>query len=222
MDNIKFDLDRLGVIDDDMIKKYIDELEYSIIKKQIDAIEPIDFGSPMNILLISDRLLGCAKGLKEYLQSNPSITVDLVNTSADAVRIIRGNSIDFLIIVGLLKDETDYNVVKFFKRVNKYSGIIFYALLDNAIKDLCKKYVIDYTYDRRRLPDNLCFLMKGAYLCESMRIQDVYPNVTLEQTKEIRLQIRREVLKDIIRSEAEQPQKKCLGIIAALLRYLGL
>ena len=104
---------------------------YGEIRKQVEGMQPFTFGAVINVLLITDRLHGCAQGLKEYLQNSSDISVDVVYDVASAQQAIREKPIDFLIVVGFLKDRKKYNVIKYAEQVNKYASVIMYASLDN-------------------------------------------------------------------------------------------
>jgi len=184
------------------IAKTENELRYSLIKKQIDTMETLTFGLSINVLLISDRLYGCAKGLKEYLQNSTDITaeyVDLVKASSDdAIKLITEKPFDFLIIVGHLQDDSKYSIVKHFQSVNKYSCVAFYALYTALILNLSKTYGIDDLYDREKPLDELLASMRRTYDMKQFR--------------------KEEAQKGINGDEQEQP-KQPTGFLALLRRF---
>ena len=83
-------------------KRYLNEndryeniRDYENAKKQIENMSTLTFGAEINVLLLTDRLLGCSRGLQEYLQNSTDITVDLVHTRDEAQTLIDQKPIDF-------------------------------------------------------------------------------------------------------------------------------
>jgi len=88
----------------------IDDTAYRLIKVQIDNEKALTFNTPINVLLLTDRLAGCTLGVKEYLENSTNITADMVSDFVEATDLILKKSYDFLSIVGYLKDELGYEV----------------------------------------------------------------------------------------------------------------
>ena len=132
------------------ILEFNNEMDYLLMREQIEAMQKITFGSSINALLITDRLNGCAQGLKEYLSNSSDIVVQLVNNYADAASIISAQPIDFLIVVGYLQEKDNYDAVSAVKQFNKYSNVIMYANLDEHIITHCEKYKINDFWHRPR------------------------------------------------------------------------
>ncbi|MCL2398958.1 MAG: hypothetical protein FWC91_04320 [Defluviitaleaceae bacterium] len=165
------------------------EPHYTLIKKQIKPIPLATFSSPINILLITDRLWGYTRGLKEYMESVPGVSADLASDSAEADQIIQAKPIDFLIIVGYLKSKECYSAVKSFERINKFSCAIMYAILDEYIQIERLKYGINYEFSRLIPIEEFVLFMCDLYAKETQRMhQTVSPEATREQLRTEALQ----------------------------------
>ena len=188
-----------------------DEFDYGKILGQFDTEKPLTFGSPINVLLITNRLFGCAEGLKEYLQNSTDITVNLVSNSDDAIQIILERPIEFLILVGYSKDIRTYGILKFFKRANKYSDTILYTVMEDYVFALGEEHGIDYVCNRMLSVDLLIKSMRGSYFEQTTKTLDDHPEAAPEQAEEIRKQVRVEALAEISHGK---------GLAMALKRFI--
>lgn len=235
------------------LKKNIDDAnnkqDYRYIKEQINAKETLTFSTPIKVLLMTDRLQGCAKGLKEYFENSTDITVNLVDScenNISATRLILDKHIDFLIVVGYLRNKYNYNVVDFFRRVNQYSNVILFAGLDSFIQYESAKYGIEYVCNRRNPVELLVGIMVYLYDYENLKmlraykaLEDDYPNLlddyinetgddgfanTPKQVETVRNYFRQKALEDIKRSEEPQtqPEAPSTSAISKLRRFFGL
>jgi len=184
------------------MKFHDDKRDYDKLKEQIDKIEKLTFASPINVLLITNRLIGCAKGVSEYLQNSTNITVrffDLTSASDDIMNLITEEYFDFLIIVGYLENENKYDIVKLFQRYNKYSATSFFSLHTGHILHLCNKYNIEDLYDRNEPLGELIKSMERTYDRQFQRIADAYP---VESSKYLKDEISYRELQERIRNDA--------------------
>jgi len=193
-----------------------DEYDYDLIKQQIDTTQPVEFGHKIKVLLMTDRLHGCAAGLKEYLENSTDITVSLVNGLDGAAKAIRTKHIEFLIIIGYLRSKRNYEVVQYFKRVNPYSSVIIYAHTDGCINNERLTYGITFTYHRKEPVGDFISFMRILHEIENQRlyVESIY--VTREE-------VSRKVLQDMRRAEEEEKREdRQAGMFAVLLRRFGL
>jgi len=137
--------------------------DYTSAKNQIKEMQTLTFGAKVNVLLVTDRLPGCAKGLQEYLQNSTDITVDMAYTLESARDVIQKKAIDFLIIVGYLKHRTNYEIKEFFEKTNKQSTAIMYAILDDLIYEECKTHNITHKYQRMEPMNGFLSFMRICY-----------------------------------------------------------
>ena len=160
-------------------------MNYQVIKDQIDKMQaPLTFGSSINILLITDRLQGSAFGLMEYFQNSTDISVDFVNSLEGASQAIHAKPFDFLIIVGYLRRKSSYNAIQSFRKINKYSSVIIYAILDVHIYSECKEYGIEYSYERFGPVDGFVSFMREIYDKDTHNMHtEVSPDATREQVR---------------------------------------
>ena len=141
----------------------VDRMDYELVKKQIDLEKPITFGAVINVLLFSNRLKGCTQGLLEYLQHSTDITARSVSTLKEAKAAICEKPFDFLVIVGYLDYEFNYEVKELFEIRNKFSSVIIYAMLDSVITYACSKYKIKWSFDRCKPIAGLIEYMKNLH-----------------------------------------------------------
>ena len=150
----------------DDIERITDEYIYCFQKAKIDAMPPPEFGAAIHVLVITDRLPGCAKGLVEYLEKGRDITVDLVDNFAAAQQIINQNPVDFLVIVGYLRSKTNYKIVDFVAENSPHANVIMYANIDDLIIKECSKYKIQHMYNRFDPIDEFVAFMRSVCCCE--------------------------------------------------------
>jgi len=195
-----------------------DEYDYDLIKKQMETMHPVTFGYKINVVLITDRLQGCAKGLKEYLENSTDISVNLVNSLNNAIKIIHAKPIDFLIVVGYLRLKRNYEAVTEFMHINKYSSAIIYAHSDGCINSERLKYGITFTYNRSEPVEGFVSFMRVLYEMENQRMYAESMYATREE-------VRRKALRDICRAEEEQgtnEKSNRIDMITILRRRFGL
>jgi len=186
---------------------HVNEQYYDKMKKKVDAMQPLTFGTPISVLLITDGLEGCAKGLKLYLSKSSDISVDLViNDPGSAVQILLEKSIDFLIIVGHMENEKNYDAVKVFDYYNRYSCAILFALLDDAT--LCKNsgYEVQYAYDVLAPISGFTPYMRKLY---DEATKDMHTTFSPEMTRH---QVRLDFIKTLEAFD-ESPQKAFYGFL---------
>ena len=154
----------------DEFDRKLNVCDYVNAKAQIKVMQTLTFGSEINVLLITDRMPGCANGLREYLQNSTDITVDLVNRMEDAKKIASNKRIDFLIIVGYLEKKRNYKAMQAVKNTNKHVSVIIYAGLDCVIDYECDAHGIILKYDRYKSIEGFIAYMRGCYDSETARI----------------------------------------------------
>jgi len=149
------EIEKLEDESDQQIELYV----YDESIKQIDLANKITFGNDISVLLLSDRLPGCAAGLEEFLAYSTDISVQRVNNFEDAKKIITEMPIDFLIIVGYLENLRNYDVIELYRSLNRFHNVVFFAILSDHIKYLSVQYNITLKFDRwAPLEDFLLFL----------------------------------------------------------------
>jgi len=114
------------------ITRELNIVHYADMKNMLKQ-PPFTYGTPVNVLLVSDRLPDFAKQVQECLQHSTDVTAHLVNDSKSALRLIYEIPFDFLIIVGTMLDESDYNFVRDFHYFNEYSISIVYGLMEEFV-----------------------------------------------------------------------------------------
>ena len=161
----------------DEIMQIVNISDYIDIRKKIETMSMITFGLKINVLIISDRLYVVAKGLQEYLLNSSDINVDLEDNLEASKQIIMLKPIDFLIIVGYLKNKENYESIQAVKKLNKHCCVVMFASLDSIIYEECATHGITYKYHRRHSLDGLIDYMRQIYRVETVQYQrDYSPN----------------------------------------------
>ncbi|MFA9377842.1 MAG: hypothetical protein ACERKZ_13970 [Lachnotalea sp.] len=101
----------------------------------------------ISVLILSDRLMFNAKKLADYLVT-AGIKVIALTTSKDQALKFSDQKIDFLIIVGYLKDSQNYGIIEEYRERNISCIAVHWAILDGLINMYCNKYKIPLQFDR--------------------------------------------------------------------------
>lgn len=141
------------------------------------------------VLIISDRLLDCAKALSNFLIAAGIYVVGVVENKQQVLKTTESQSIDYLIIAGYLNDTKNYEVIEELRHQYKTFIPIQWAILDSLITSYCFQYRIPLKFDRTLpLDDFVEFLQehkddKWGYIQE---VQDDYTYRELEDTEELK------------------------------------
>lgn len=102
-----------------------------------------------NVLLFSDRLKGESEILADFLKSNSNLhIVGIYDDFESAKEKVELEKLDFIVIVGYLSKEKNYEIVDYTRRCNHDIRTIHYALLDTILSLHDTKYRIYFRYDR--------------------------------------------------------------------------
>lgn len=129
------------------------------------------------VLIISDRLIDCAKVLSNYLCSVGIYVVDVVENKQQVLKTAEEQTIDYLIIAGYLKDISNYEVIEELRNQHKSFIPIHWAMLDSLITSYCFQYQIPLKFDR-----TLPMTDFAAYLQEHKDDQWTYREELNEET----------------------------------------
>lgn len=110
--------------------------------------EHIDFTG--NILILSDRLVFLASELLLCIEEiSDANMIGLVSDYTDMKEFMNCD-IDYLIIVGYLKNEDNYIIIDKLRKKNENLKTIQWAIIDNIITYNSMKYKIRYQFDRMK------------------------------------------------------------------------
>lgn len=103
--------------------------------------------TPIRVIILSDRLIEHANKLSDYLLST-GIQVITMATSREQALMFLDERIDFIIIVGYLKDHKNYEIVSdcIIRRLPTIA--IQWAMLDALIISYCSIYKIPLRFER--------------------------------------------------------------------------
>ena len=140
-----------------------DQVIYNEIKKQMDSNATYHFGHKINIMVLSDRLMGCFNGLCEYLRQYDDIIVMKVQSLKESEKICSKAAPDIFIIVGYLANKNLYNILKTVKRANPYACTLIYAMLDECITTIKFHYRIEFAFSRHDPMTDFIGFLKEIY-----------------------------------------------------------
>jgi len=103
----------------------------------------------INLLILSDRLIDCAKELENYICSfSENINVlGIATNRLEVMQLAENMPVDYLIIAGYLKNIHSYDIVHELWE-EKSCISVHWAMLDTLIIKLCSKYKIPLMFDR--------------------------------------------------------------------------
>jgi len=167
------------------VRVALNEGYYTRMQKRVASMRRFNFGTSISVLLITDRLEGCAEGLKLYLKKSTDIAVELViNDPGRAIQILHESPIDFLIVVGYLENKDNYDAIRIFDYFNRYSQAIIYAPVDEVIAAKSYPYEIIYAYDMFSPVDNLITYMRRLYdQATQCMHEEISPKATRAQVR---------------------------------------
>lgn len=125
---------------------FIQDSHVQIFKSQITENEYTNLKG--NILIISDRLTLLASELFSYLKTNTDANIVGVISSINEMELIDSKNLEYVIIVGYLEDEKNYDIVEMVRSMSPNVKTVQWAMLDSYINTLSKKYNISFQFDR--------------------------------------------------------------------------
>jgi len=124
----------------------IHNLDFQNKINQIDKTNSYKFGDEVKVLILTDRLIGCADGLKECLKCYPDITVHLIYNAIESTNI--PIIPDFIVFVGYLTNKRKYQICDYAKKINISAVSILYARIDDCSLFEKFQYKLDECFDR--------------------------------------------------------------------------
>jgi len=141
------------------------------------SIEPITFGSPINVMLVSDSYYYCAKELKKLLEKSSDINKVFIKClPLNAIQMIMNRPFDFLIYVGPMAHRKGYKPTQFFHMLNQFSVAMMYAPIDDFIKIESYDSDTSYAHDLFAPIDTLIPFMREAYAKETALMHSISPD----------------------------------------------
>lgn len=107
-----------------------------------------DLSELTRVLIISDRLIDCAKALSNFLITAGISVVGVVENKQQVLKTTESQPIDYLIIAGYLNDTRNYEVIEELRHQYKPFIPIQWAILDSLITSYCFQYRIPLKFDR--------------------------------------------------------------------------
>ena len=118
-------------------------------KMRGDIVEKNEnLSKPMTVLLLSDRLTNWAHHLSKYLSNQGIQVLGIAENKREVFSILDSGEIDYLIIVGYLKESSTYEVVEELKKEISFKPVQW-AILDAVIGSYCSQFNISLRFDRR-------------------------------------------------------------------------
>lgn len=161
---LEFEDDKELAETEQLLERYIEGYQYHWFTKQSQENPKHNWGDNLNILMMSDRCPGRARGLCDYLRSNTKLSsVKLCHTLEDAKDYIQKVSIDILMFVGYQENKSNYDIKRILKGRNNRVYSVMYAFLDSIIERYCNKYKIKYAFSYTKPVAELIDYMDISY-----------------------------------------------------------
>jgi len=137
-----------------------ERLMYGKIRRQIISDPRLEWGEGLNILLLSDRALGRASGLLNYLVEKTNAADVLLCTGVAAARAHWDYfTPDILIFVGMPQNRENYQAIRMAKQMNPYVMVVMFACLDNIVGLDCRQLGIRYAFScNKPISEGLAYL----------------------------------------------------------------
>ncbi len=104
---------------------------------------------PIQILIISDRLMEQAKVLADFFDGLEDFhVIGIAENARQALQLAENNRIDYLIISGYLRLEETYCVIAELRKRDKKLLAVHWAILDTLIDIFCQRYKIPLKFER--------------------------------------------------------------------------
>ncbi|HHV12553.1 MAG TPA: hypothetical protein GXX75_19955 [Clostridiales bacterium] len=104
---------------------------------------------PMQILILSDRLMEQAKVLADFFNGLEDFhVIGIAENAPQALQLAENNRIDYLIISGYLRLEETYRVIAELQKWDKKLLTVHWAILDTLIDIFCHRYKIPLKFER--------------------------------------------------------------------------
>lgn len=125
---------------------------YENILGQLARDPPIEFGSGLSILIVSDRCPGRAWGLNHYLSEKTKVSRIAIIHSLREYTQLEEKSYDIVIFVGMQNNKTNYEIMGKAPRHNGNAVFVMFASVDKIIENEKWQYGIPNLFNSR---DNL-------------------------------------------------------------------
>jgi len=126
------------------IYSHTENFQYDAMLKQADADAYFDFGSDLNILLITDCAIGRALGLQYYLTKKTSFSNIRLCIELEQVDEYLKNAPDIIIIVGMPNQTELYKAIH--KGLAPQAMIFMCDFLDAVVEAECRIQGIRYAF----------------------------------------------------------------------------
>ena len=124
------------------------DITYHRTLEQFDPNQQYQFGEKANVLILTDRLMGYADGIYEFLSLHQDLTVYQVRSLADVEQALAKCKPDILLIVGCLANSDLYDSIDLLKRANPYVCNVLYARADDCTDTHMLYHHIEFLFHR--------------------------------------------------------------------------
>jgi len=131
------------------IEQICAEFNFDVLQKQFDlSYEEADFQYITgNFLILSDRLASTACKLGSFI--NEKTGGDVLGTILNKDELRKDMlDIDYLIVVGYLENESNFEVINKIRAKNHRMSVVFYATLSSITRRQMNKYGVDCIFER--------------------------------------------------------------------------
>ena len=144
----------------DDFKDFYENMMLDGIRKQTETDPRIEWGDGLNVLIISDRALGRAEGLRVYLYDKTDFKNICLCRNITEIKVYLESVTPIIIIfVGMAQKKINYEAIEMAKKKNPFVLIAMFAFLDGIIETECERYQIRYAFScNKPVKDGLEYL----------------------------------------------------------------
>ena len=131
------------------IEQICAEFNFDVLRKQFDlSHKETDFKYIVgNFLILSDRLDGMACKLGSFIsEKTRGRVLGVISSKGELEKDML--DIDYLIIVGYLKDESNFEIIDEIRAKNHRMNVIFYATFSSITKRQMNEYGVNCIFER--------------------------------------------------------------------------
>ncbi len=148
----------------------IDVSDYDFMQRTMKKAKYQPFVRKIQVLLISDRLFGCTKGVEEYLRTYGDIEPATAYTKVDACKILKTMTPDIVVVVGYLKNPDFYEVIEQVQKKNRFVSSILHSRIDEMAVYEWMQYHFTQLTDRS---EDASLLLQTIYKLYENQLRDM-------------------------------------------------
>jgi hypothetical protein len=142
----------------EVVHEFQNRADYDYVTGVLETVQGIVFFNRITVLVATNRLPGCARGIYDGLKHVDGLKLSLATNTETAERFLMQQAYDFMLVVGYLLYSWDYKIVRIAQSKNIKTVMV--ANLDPLISDICVRHNIPHKLDRYKEIGKLPWLLK--------------------------------------------------------------